>query len=211
MPIGVNHKRIDVDLDDVRPGAHQAPERCGYRRDRLDIGRRRAAESMQQFRGLELASSSTISSSVRSGAISRTSPRASTQMPPETDHQNRAPSRIAARADDEFKPARRHGFDQNAIQLQARLRALHAGVQRRPGFAYRLSVGHAKSDTAGLGLVSELRGLRFHRDRIADAISDGLAASALRASSPAGVRTPSAASTFLPSHSGCGPGPSSGN
>ena len=42
-------------------------------------------------------------------------------------------------------------------------------------------------------------------------LSEGYtAASAVRASSPAGVATPRAASTFLPSHSGCAPGPSSG-
>ena len=172
MTIGVNHERIDVDLDDVRPCAHQAAERRGHRRRRLDVDRRRAAESMQQLRSLQLAD---LIDNLVFGQIGRHQPHVAKGLDPDAaqaDHHDRAPSWIAARADDEFEPAWRHGFHQNAIELQARLRACHAGMQRRPRFAYGLAVGHAKDDTAGLRLVSELCGLRFHRHGIADAIGN---------------------------------------
>ena len=163
------------------------------------------------FAVLSLPSSSTISSL---GQIRRHQPHVAERLDPdaaEPDHHHRPPSRIAARADDELKPARRHGFHQHAIEFQAGLRALHICMQSPAMCALHGSALATPSTTPPASVLCvKLRGLRLHRHRITDAIGDVDRRRGAGGEFARGYGKPIAASTFLPSHSGCVPCPSSG-
>src|SRR5260370_12542852 len=54
VSLGVDHQRVDIDLDNARRGPHQARDREDGVRHRLDVDSWRAAESGEQLRRAQL-------------------------------------------------------------------------------------------------------------------------------------------------------------